>query len=124
MNEEQISNMLDGEYSVNLKGSMLGYLLTLLVDAQRDLNAELRGTRIDPITAMACAANNVVGNALMHEVYRVCGPEFLALAMGADEKGIKDLMEAKTEKELGKAAENLAAASKLRTSKSPSSKLN
>ncbi len=120
MNEDKITKMLDTEYSVTLKGSMLGYLLSLLADAQRDLNNELRGKNIDPITAMACAANNVVGNAVMHEVYRVCGADFLAFAMKADSKGMKDLMEAETEEEMDKAASVLRASKKAEKAKASS----
>lgn len=105
MNEEQIDKMLDKEYEIKMKGSMLGYLLNLLSEQQRALNEQMADNITDAMAAMAAAANNLVGNSLLHEVYRSAGAKFLAFSLGIEEDAMKKIMTSDSPEEIKKAAQ-------------------
>jgi len=102
MNKDAIMKMLNTVYTIEIKGSALGYLLTILaVEQERlDKNSRLNITNIDAV--MAAVANNVVGNDLLHAAYAAAGPDFLGFAMGMNSDAMKKVMEA-TDMEVVKA---------------------
>lgn len=103
MKYDKIKKILTSDYSVTVNGAQLGYLLTLLADEQDTLNRVAEKNIADPMAHMAAAANDVVGNCLIREIYRVIGPDFLAFAMHTTPEAITRLMEAKDTEELDKA---------------------
>lgn len=106
MNEEQIDKMLDKEYEIKMKGSMLGYLLSLLSEQQRNLSEQMSNDITNAMAATAAAANNLVGNSLLHEVYRSAGVKFLAFSLGIDEESMKKMMTSNDPEEIKSAAKN------------------
>ena len=59
------------------------------------------------MAVMTAAANDIVGNTLIHEVYRVAGAKMLALAMNSDEEAMEKLMTSKTPSEIKEAASKI-----------------
>lgn len=104
MSDESIEKMLDSEYNIKLTGSMMGYILSLLADQQRLLNEQMADNITDAMSAMAAAANDVVGNHFLHEAYRVAGARFLAFSMGGSEEELKTIMTSTDKDEIRKAA--------------------
>ena len=93
MTKNKIKKMLDTVYTVELKGSALGYVLSLLAAEQHRLEEECRTNITDINAVMAAVANNVVGNDLLHATYAAAGEEFLGFAMGMDPGTMKTVME-------------------------------
>jgi hypothetical protein len=104
MTDEQINETLNKEYSVTLSGAMLGYVLQTLADQQFALNEEMAENITDPMAAMMAAANDVVGNTVLHAIYKAAGAELLAIAMNTDPKSIERLMTSQTPEDVKKAA--------------------
>lgn len=102
MDKDKLEKMLHKEYNINLSGSTIGYLLMLLSEKQHELNKKARDNITDVMAHMSAGANDVVGNLLIHEAYRVAGAEFLAFSLDTDAATIGELMEAKTEEEFKK----------------------
>lgn len=100
MKKDKIQEMLSQEYSVTLSGSTLGYLLMILSEKQHELNKKARDNIMDVMAHMTAGANDVVGNVLLHEVYRVAGAEFLAFTLDTDAEAMDELMKAETDEEL------------------------
>jgi hypothetical protein len=91
-NDKKVRALMEAEYKISIPGAMIGYILSLLADEQRMLD-EVVSENITDINAIVIkTANDMVGNRVLHEVYRAAGAEFLALAMGVDEKFMDDLM--------------------------------
>lgn len=107
MTEEQIVEMLRADYQITLSGGHVAYLLKLLAQEQHALNEEARENILDIMAHQLAAANDVVGNTLLHEAYRACGARFLAFAMDCDEASLKRFMDSKTPEELEKNAEKI-----------------
>lgn len=95
MTDNEIEKMLDTEYTVKLKGSVLGYVLQVLADEQRALNEVMADDITDITNVMVAAANDVAGNAFLTAVYEACGPSLVAVAMGTDEETMTAIMEDK-----------------------------
>ena len=93
MTADQIKKMLDTVYTLELRGSALGYILTVLAAEQERLNERSRNDITDIGAVMAAAANDMVGNDLLHTAYKSAGEEFLGFAMGMKPKSIKRVME-------------------------------
>lgn len=93
MTDNQIRKMLNTVYTVELKGSALGYILTILASEQHKLDEKSREDITDINSIMAAVANNVVGNDLLHAVYDAAGEEFLGFAMGMSPATMKKVME-------------------------------
>ncbi len=93
MTDNKIKKLLDTVYTIELKGSALGYILTVLAVEQERLNEKSRNDITDIGSVMAAAANDVVGNDLLHAVYRAAGEEFLGFAMGMKPETMKRVME-------------------------------
>jgi hypothetical protein len=93
MTKNKIKKMLDTVYTVELKGSALGYVLSLLAAEQHRLEEECRTNITDINAVMAAVANNVVGNDLLHATYAAAGEEFLGFAMGMSPETMKKVME-------------------------------
>lgn len=107
MTDEKIVEMLKADYKITLSGGHVAYLLKLLAQEQFALNEEARENILDIMAHQLAAANDVVGNSLLHEAYRVCGASFLAFAMDCDEASVKRFMESKTPDDLEKNAETI-----------------
>ena len=95
MNDDLVSKMLDKEYEIKLRGSEIGYILTLISDKQRILNERMSDNIVDAMAAMQAAVNDVVGNSFLWEAYRVAGAGLLAVALGTDESTMKTIMTSK-----------------------------
>jgi Cu/Ag efflux pump CusA len=93
MNKDKLTKMLNTVYTVELKGSALGYMLTVLASEQERLNEKSRNDITDIDSVMSAVANNMVGNDLLHAVYEAAGEEFLGFAMGIKPETIKKVME-------------------------------
>lgn len=93
MDKDALTKMLNTVYTVELKGSALGYLLTLLAVEQERLDANSRKDITDIGAVMAAVANNVVGNDLLHATYKAAGADFLGFAMGMKPERMKKVME-------------------------------
>lgn len=93
MNKEDLNKMLNTVYTVELKGSALGYLLTILAIEQENLDKSSRLNITDIHAVMASVVNNVVGNDLLHAIYAAAGADFLGFAMGMDSDTMKKVME-------------------------------
>lgn len=108
MTSEQIQEMLKEEYTINLSGGHVAYILKLLAMEQEALNEDVEENVTDAMAHALAAANDIVGNTLLHEAYRVCGPNFLAFAMNVEAKAIDRLMQSKTPEEVKKAGEEIS----------------
>lgn len=106
-NEAKNKAMLTAEYTITLNGGMLGYILKLLADEQHILNEEMAEDITNPMAAMVAAANDVVGNTLLHEAYRTAGADFLAYVMNTNAEGMRKLMEAQDHKTMEEAAKEM-----------------
>lgn len=84
MEKDKFKAMLDMEYTITVRGSVLGYLINLLSDMQYRLNDEARDNITDIMAVMTAAANDVVGNEMLHAIKDAAGCEFLDTAMGAE----------------------------------------
>ena len=93
MTADQIKKMLDTVYTLELRGSALGYILTVLAAEQERLNERSRNNITDIGAVMAAAANDMVGNDLLHTAYKAAGEEFLGFAMGMKPEVMKTVME-------------------------------
>jgi hypothetical protein len=93
MTADQIKKMLDTVYTLELRGSALGYILTVLAAEQERLNERSRNNITDIGAVMAAAANDMVGNDLLNTAYKAAGEEFLGFAMGMDPGTMKTVME-------------------------------
>lgn len=107
MDQHSVEEMLDKEYEIKLKGGALGYILTLLANEQHELNERMADNITDVMAVMTAAANDIVGNTLIHEVYRVAGAKMLALAMNTDEESMERLMTSKNPAEVKEAASKM-----------------
>lgn len=67
---------------------MASYILTLLGKEQERLEETVKNSEDDPFPEMAAKANSIVGEAVIHEVYRTMGAEFISATMG---KSIADV---------------------------------
>ena len=93
MTADQIKKMLDTVYTLELRGSALGYILTVLAAEQERLNERSRNNITDIGAVMAAAANDMVGNDLLNTAYKAAGEEFLGFAMGMKPEVMKTVME-------------------------------
>lgn len=93
MTPDQIKKMLDTVYTLELRGSALGYILTVLAAEQERLNKKSLNDITDIGAVMAAAANDMVGNDLLNAAYKAAGEEFLGFAMGMDPGTMKTVME-------------------------------
>jgi len=112
MTADQIKKMLDTVYTLELRGSALGYILTVLAGEQERLNKKRRDDITDIGAVMAAAANDMVGNDLLHAAYKAAGEEFLGFAMGMKPVTIKRVMDSDdpdTREEVKMAAEKIRA---------------
>ena len=102
MDKVEVSKMLAEEYMITLNGGTLGYLLSVLAEEQGRLEEKARGDDSTVMELMAAQANNIVGNTLLEEIYKVAGAKFLAFAMGIDVETMTNVMETKDKTELAK----------------------
>lgn len=93
MNKDALTKMLNTVYTIELKGSALGYLLTVMATEQERLDERSRKDITDIGAVMAAVANNVVGNDLLHAIYAAAGADFLGFAMGMKPATMKKVME-------------------------------
>lgn len=108
--DQQLEEALGKEYSIKLSGSVLGYILQLLADEQASLNEDMAKNITDPMAAMMAGANDIVGNTVLHAVYKGAGPTLLAIAMGVEQEAIDRLMKAKSPGEIETAAKKMGKA--------------
>jgi hypothetical protein len=93
MSDNDIKKMLDTVYTIELRGSVLGYVLTVLAAEQDRLNKKSQNDITDIGAVMAAAANDMVGNDMLHAVYKAAGEEFLGFTMGMKPEVMKTVME-------------------------------
>lgn len=105
--EAKAKAMLTAEYTITLNGGMLGYILKLLADEQHILNEDMAENITNPMAALLAAANDMVGNTLLHEAYRAAGADFLAYVMNANADGMRKLMEANDHATMAEAAKEM-----------------
>lgn len=108
MTDEEIKDMLSANYSITLSGGHVAYILKLLAMEQFNLNEDVEADVADIMAHAMAAANDIVGNSLLHEAYRVCGAAFLAFAMDVDEKSVDKFMQSKTPEEVERNGEEIA----------------
>lgn len=106
MTKEEFELCLDTEYTITLKGSMWGYILTMLSDMDRAMRDEMTEDIANANLVLESAANKVVGNALLGEIYNKLGSGFLARAVGIPAHVIEKLMNC-TQAELDELQTNL-----------------
>lgn len=111
--------LLSKKYTVSLSGGEIGYIIHMLADAQHHLNGKMEENIFDPNNASMAAANDIVGNSLLHSVYEAGGVDLLAFAMSTTREAMEGLMEARDEESLRKAADKIK-----NSMKSPKDKLN
>ena len=83
MNIDEFKAMLDKEYTITVRGSVLAYLINLLSDTQHRLNDEAQDNITNITAVMTAAANDIVGNEMLHAIKNAAGCEFLDTAMNA-----------------------------------------
>lgn len=116
MKNDDIQKLLNADYTITVNGAHLGYLISLLANEQEILNQKAERNITDPLAYMTAAANDVVGNCMIREIYRVVGAEFLAFAMHTTAEAVTKLMEAKSPEDLERAGEGLRKAKRERPS--------
>lgn len=107
INDEQIRETLGKDYTITLSGAILGYILQILADEQYCLNDEMAENITDPMAAMAAAANDVVGNTVLHAVYDAAGPVLLAIVMNSSPDAMDKLMKAQSPDDIDEAGRAL-----------------
>ncbi len=71
---------------------MIAYILSLLAREQVALQAIAEAKGADMMADMSAQANDIVGDALLHEAYRSAGIEFLTFVLGENTEAVERIM--------------------------------
>lgn len=104
MDIEHAKKLLGADYTIDLKGSILAYILMLLAKEQHRLNEAARESITDIRATMEAGANEAAGNDFLHAIYDAAGPGLLAFTMGAETETIERFMQSSDPDEINRMA--------------------